>query len=176
LIFRVQHPIDFPGTTVELFGGELNTFGGGVRHATKVSDKFGFKINAQYRRGNEFTLDPVEDADRIATFATTISQPQITPEGYVVDVLGTPEVLLELDDLDPDGDGNPMTNEWFNTAVNATLEMRPTDDVGVTVSGGYNEASAPFSITNKAKDLLKPQNFGDKHVLKLVVCLHSFLR
>jgi len=141
--FITKNPIDFPGTTVELFGGELNTFGGGLRHATKVSDKFGFKINAQYRRGNEFTLDVIEDSTRIKTFATSIFQPAIDSAGYV-DVLGEPELLLDLEDLDPDGDGNPMTNEWFNTAINATLEMRPADNVSVTVSGGYNEASAVF--------------------------------
>jgi len=141
--FITKNPIDFPGTTVELMGGELNTFGVGLRHATKVSDKFGFKINAQYRRGNEFTLDPIEDSLRIQSFATSILQPAISSEGYV-DVNGTPELLLDFDDLDPDGDGNPMANDWFNTAINATLEMRPADNVGVTVSGGYNEASSVF--------------------------------
>ena len=43
-----KSPIDDPGTTVEVIGGELNTFGIAARHATKVSDKFGFKINANY--------------------------------------------------------------------------------------------------------------------------------
>ena len=52
-----KSPIDNPGTALELIGGELNTFGVTARHATKISDKFGFKINAMYRRGDEFGLD-----------------------------------------------------------------------------------------------------------------------
>ena len=66
--FISKSPIDKPGTAVELMGGELNTFGITARHATKVSDKFGFKINAVYKKGDEFTLDLVEDADQIAKF------------------------------------------------------------------------------------------------------------
>jgi len=144
--FITKNPIDFPGTTVELMGGELSTFGGAVRHATKVSDKFGFKINAQHRQGNEFTLDPndPDDAAQIAKFTTTgIFQPGISPEGYVDPTLPA-EPLLTFEELDEDGDGNPMQNDWSNSAVNATLEFRPQDNLGITLSGGLNQASAVF--------------------------------
>ena len=140
--FISKNPIDFPGTTVELMGGELNTFGVGVRHATKVSDKFGFKINAQYREGGEFVLDPkdADDAIQIAKFSNQIVAPAVT--NGVVDVTGTPRVLL--DNLDDDGDGNPMTDDWFNTAINATLEFRPKDNLSIVTSGGFNQASSVF--------------------------------
>ncbi|RMG85300.1 MAG: TonB-dependent receptor, partial [Bacteroidetes bacterium] len=124
--FITKSPIDRPGTTVELMGGELATFGVGVRHATKVSDKFGFKINAQYRRGDEFTLDPndPDDAAQIAKFTTTgVFQPAI--KDGVVDVTLPPEQLLTFEQLDEDGDGNPMQKDWFNTSINTTLEFRP---------------------------------------------------
>jgi len=73
--FISKSAIDQPGTTIELIGGELNTFGGAFRHATKVSDKFGFKVNGQLKRGNEFTLDANDpiDAAQIAKFSRTIS-------------------------------------------------------------------------------------------------------
>ncbi len=144
--FITKNPIDFPGTTVELLAGELNTLGGNVRHATKVSDKFGFKVNAHYRRGNEFTLDPddPDDALQIAKFTTTgVFEPGVSEEGYL-DPLITPEQLITYEELDDDGDGNPMQDDWFNTAMNATLEFRPQDDLGVTLSGGYNQASSVF--------------------------------
>lgn len=144
--FITKNPIDFPGTTVELMGGELNTLGSGLRHATKISDKFGFKINAHYRRGGEFTLDPddPDDAAQIARMTTTgIFQPGISPEGYV-DATLPPEQILTFEDLDSDGDGNPMQDDWSNSAINATLEFRPKDNLGVTVSGGFNQASSVF--------------------------------
>ncbi len=143
--FITKNPIDFPGTTIELMGGELNTFGAAVRHATKVSDKFGFKINAQHRQGNEFTLDPdiPEDAAQISLLTTTgIFQPAVN--GGVVDETLPPEQLLTFEDLDEDGDGNPLQNDWSNSAANATLEFRPQDNLGITVSGGVNQASSVF--------------------------------
>ncbi|MFK7774298.1 MAG: TonB-dependent receptor [Saprospiraceae bacterium] len=143
--FITKNPIDFPGTTVEVMGGELNTFGIGARHATRVSDKFGFKINAQYRRGNEFTLDPNDPSDstQIALFKTSIVNPALTSEGFV-DINGTPTEILNIDDLDPDGDGNPMTDEWHNAAINATLEFRPKDNLSIITSGGFTNASSVF--------------------------------
>lgn len=144
--FITKNPIDFPGTTVELMGGELSTFGTAVRHATKISDKFGFKINAQHRQGKEFTLDPndPDDALQIAKFNTMgIFQPGVSEEGYVDPTLPV-EQLLSFEDLDPDGDGNPMQDGWSNSAVNATLEFRPKDNLGITVSGGLNQSSSVF--------------------------------
>lgn len=142
--FITKNPIDFPGTAVELMGGELSTFGVNVRHATKVSDKFGFKINAHYRQGKEFVLDPDDPMDslQIAKFQTQIVQPAVS--NNIVDPNGTPTVLLTLDDLDTNGDGNPMSDEWFNTSINATLEFRPSAKTSIFTSGGFNSASSVF--------------------------------
>lgn len=145
--FITKNPIDFPGTAIELLGGELNTLGAVARHAGRNENKtFGYKINAQYKRGNEFTLDPNDPMDslQIAKFTTTgIAQPGVTEEGFV-DVLLPTEQLLSFADLDKDNDGNPMANEWFNAAANATLEFRPSNKLGITVAGGYNQASSVF--------------------------------
>ena len=142
--FITKSAIDEPGTSIELIGGELSTFGGSFRHATKVSDKFGFKINGVYKRGDEFTLDPddPDDAVQIARFATSVSEPAVT--NGVVDPTKPGRVLLTQDDLDPDGDGNMMQDFWTQSVLNATLEFRPQDDLSVIVSGGYNSASAVF--------------------------------
>ena len=151
--FITKNPIDFPGTSVEIMGGELSTFGAGLRHAQSNEDKtFGWKINAQYRRGNEFTLDPndPDDALQIAKFIPTnpitgtrgVFQPAVA--NGVVDPLGQPTLLVGLDELDDDGDGNPMQNDWFNTSINTTLEFRPKDNLSMFLSGGINTASSVF--------------------------------
>ena len=142
--FISKSPIDKPGTTIQLVGGELATFGISARHATKVSDKFGFKINAVYKRGDEFTLDGNDpgDAAQIAKFQKTVSDPAIT-DG-VVDVTKPGTVLLSERDLDPDGNGNPMQEDWNQTVFTTTLEFRPQDDLSINVSGGLNNASAVF--------------------------------
>jgi len=143
--FITKNPIDFPGTSVEFVGGSLSTYGANIRHAGRnESGKFGYKINARYQRGDEFTLDPndPDDAAQIAKFQTTIVQPAVS--GGIVDAFGTPRTLLTLEDLDDDGDGNPMQDDWFNTSANATLEFRPKDNLSVFVSGGFNQASSVF--------------------------------
>ncbi len=140
--FISKSPIDKPGTSVELMGGELKTFGISARHATKVSDKFGFKVNAVYKKGDEFTLDSVEDAAQIAKLKKEISSPAIT--NGIVDATQPGRVLLTERDLDPDGDGNPMQDFWESFSTTATLEFRPQDDLSFNVSGGLNSASAVF--------------------------------
>ena len=142
--FISKSPIDMPGTSIELIGGELSTFGGSFRHATKVSDKFGFKVNGVLKTGNEFTLDPSDpdDAIQIARFSRSVSRPAIT--GGIVDATKPGEVLLTEADLDPDGDGNMMQDDWRQMVLNATLEFRPQDDLSINIAGGTNSASAVF--------------------------------
>ena len=133
--FITKNPIDHPGTTLEVQGGELNTFGVAARHATKMSDKFGFKINAHYNRGNEFTLDPNSaDSTLIKTYSNQLTLPAIT--NGAVDI-GKPGTVIN-DNLDEDGDGNPIANNYYNATINTTLEFRPQDDLSVFVSGGFN--------------------------------------
>ena len=142
--FISKSPIDKPGTTVQLIGGELSTLGVSARHATKISDKFGFKINAVYKQGNEFVLDPNDptDAARIALLQDSVYLPAIVND--VVDATQRGELLLNASQVDTDGDGNPMQSTWNQTVLTGALEFRPQDDFSVNVAGGFNTASAVF--------------------------------
>ncbi len=152
--FITKNPIDNPGTTVQVGYGELNTFIGALRHAgTNEKKTFGYKINAQYNRGDEFTLDGSEGTPntsggtdfQLDKFKTQIVKPIIGSDGRVdMTQYNNAPVLLDQNDLDPDKDGNMMQDDYFNVAFNGTLEFRPQDDLSVVLSGGYNEASAVF--------------------------------
>lgn len=141
--FISKSPIDSPGTAVEFIAGQLNTIGGSLRHATKISDKFGFKILAQHRQGDDFTLDPnnPEDAEQIALFRNSVVRPNLNEEG-VVDQTRPGTVLVE--NLDTDGDGNPMAKDWFNTSFSTAFEYRPTDKASINLAVGANSASSVF--------------------------------
>ncbi|MFT6808869.1 MAG: outer membrane receptor for ferrienterochelin and colicins [Saprospiraceae bacterium] len=147
--FLTKSPIDFPGTSFEIMAGELSTYGAAVRHATKVSDKFGFKINAQHRRGNEFEYDPNDptDAAYIGNMLPDQGQgrglyrPGVTSDGFIG---GASELIRSFEELDEDGNGNAMQKDWWNTSLNTTLEFRPKDNLSVNVSGGFNAASSLF--------------------------------
>ncbi|MGB1450029.1 MAG: TonB-dependent receptor domain-containing protein [Flavobacteriaceae bacterium] len=142
--FMSKSPIDYPGTTVELLGGSLNTLGASIRHAYATEDKkFGYKINARYVEGNDFGLDNEEDAEQIATFSRTISQPDITSAGYI-DVTSPGTILLNEADLDDNFDGNPLSTEYRNYSVNAHLQYRPNDDTEAFLSGGLAKGNGLF--------------------------------
>ncbi|MFT5883581.1 MAG: outer membrane receptor for ferrienterochelin and colicins [Arcticibacterium sp.] len=145
--FISKNPIDYPGTTLEVIGGQLNTVGASVRHATASRNKkFGFKVNAHYKRGDEFTLDPndADDAVQIAKFRNTIVNPIINDLGVVSADQSGAKVIYNQSDLDPDGDGNMMQADWWNTSANATLEFRPMSDTKINASGGFNQYSSVF--------------------------------
>ena len=143
--FITKSAIDNPGTSIELLGGELSTFGASIRHAYASKDKkFGFKINAHYKKGDEFTLNASDPADakQIAKFKKSVINPALT--NGVVDVTKPSEILLNQAQLDPDGDGNMMQNYWWNNSINGTFEFRPSQGTKILLSGGYNRSSSVF--------------------------------
>ena len=151
--FITKSPIDFPGTTVELMGGTMNTFGGSIRSAVASKNKkVGFKLNAHYKKGDEFTLDGTEGTknaagvftSQLSKFKTQIVNPKVSELGVIAPSQTGAEVLLTKQDLDPDGDGNMMQDNWWNTAVNGTLEYRPKSYTKAILSGGLNRATSVF--------------------------------
>lgn len=152
--FMSKNPIDHPGTTVELIGGELNTQGAALRHAYAAdSGKFGYKINVKWAKGNDFQLDPDEDADAIASMIAGLTktdangneqagvyQPYVANQ--MVDPTRVGDRLLSFDQMDDNGDGNPLATKYENTAVNAHLEFRPNDKTNAFLSGGYANGGA----------------------------------
>ena len=58
-------PIDKPGTSVSVAGGNRGIFDGAFRQAFRFNDQVGLKVSGQYFRGNDFEYtDPVEDQQR----------------------------------------------------------------------------------------------------------------
>ena len=149
--FISKSPIDFPGTTVELMGGEMSTWGISTRvAAASKNKKIGFKINAHNKRGGEFVLDGSEGTTsagiftrQTSRFRTSIIDPTVA-NGVVSADQSKAKVLLSKADLDPDGDGNMMQDFWSNSAINGTLEMRPSGDTKVVLAGGMNANSSVF--------------------------------
>jgi len=149
--FISKSPIDFPGSTVELMGGEMSTWGISTRVAVASKNKkIGFKINAHNKRGGEFVLDGSEGTTsagvftkQINRFKTSIIDPVVS-NGIISANQSAAKVLLSKADLDPDGDGNMMQDFWSNSAINGTLEMRPSSNTKVVLAGGMNANSSVF--------------------------------
>ncbi|MDP6921886.1 MAG: TonB-dependent receptor [Lutibacter sp.] len=141
--FMSKSPIDHPGTTVEILGGTMNTFGRTIRHASVSKDKkIGFKVNARWVQGDDFELDAEEDADFIAAQYTSIAQPAISGGRVNPALAGT--TLLTLTDLDDNGDGNPLATKYKNYSANMHLEFRPEAGTRAFLSGGFADGGGLF--------------------------------
>ena len=103
--FLSKSPIDYPGTTAETWAGTQSNFGGAFRHAEANSDgTFGWKLNVRYNRGDEFGLDPTEDADQIDDLAVEIREAVLSPQGYVdegASFVSNDNIIQDQKDLDP---------------------------------------------------------------------------
>ncbi len=147
--FMSKNPIDYPGTTVELLAGTMNTKGAAIRHAYASKDKkFGYKINAKISSGDDFELDgtetdPITGANYVDGLATTIFQPFVTPGGYM-DTTKNDGVVKSFAQLDDNNDGNPLATEYSNMSVNAHLEFRPNNTTNAFLSGGYAKGGGLF--------------------------------
>jgi iron complex outermembrane receptor protein len=111
-----KSPLDYPGTTVSVGGGERDVFTGSVRHARRFGDSFAYKVVAQYYTGRDFEFsDPVEiDARNTAILA------------------GASEDTLRIGARDFD-----VQNLAFD--VRADYRFRP--DFVTTVNGGFTRGT-----------------------------------
>ena len=145
--FRTKSPIDYEGNSMSVWAGEMAAIGTEIRVAQANNDKtFGWKINAKVSMGDDFVYDN-EAAITAKTgmpFTTTVRQPAISNK--MVDPVGSlsSRVLLNENDLDPDGDGNMMINDYSNMSFDAHLEWRPSDNSTYKVAGGLNNGRGAF--------------------------------
>ena len=136
--FISKDPFRHPGTTVELIGGERSTFKTAIRHAGHSEDgKIGYKINARYGSGNDFTLDPddPDDASVLSNFKTEVRRGTIT-EGGFVNPLIPGQLLLNVP--------QEQKEDYWAAAVNGQLHFRPDAETQIVGAGGWNAGSAIF--------------------------------
>ncbi|MFL2628519.1 MAG: TonB-dependent receptor domain-containing protein [Candidatus Marisimplicoccus sp.] len=145
--FRTKSPIDYPGNSMSVWAGEMATLGTELRIARANDDKtFGWKINAKVSTGDDFVYDneAAVTARTTMPFATEVRQPAIS--NMMVDPVGSlsSRVLLNTGDLDKDGDGNMLINDYSNLSFDAHMEWRPDDNATYKAAGGMNSGRGAF--------------------------------
>ena len=145
--FRTKSPIDYEGNSMSVWAGEMSAIGTEIRIADANSDKtFGWKINAKVSTGDDFVYEneAAITAKTAMPFSTQVRQPAISNK--MVDPVGSlsSRVLLNTADLDKDGDGNMMINDYSNMTFDAHLEWRPSDDSSYKLAGGLNNGRGAF--------------------------------
>ena len=105
------------------------------------SKTLGFKINAKIAQGDDFQVDP-NDTEFILGQRTSIFQPALS--GGKVDPTQPGSLLLGLEDLDDNGDGNPLATKYKNMSLNAHLELRPNDQTSAFLAMGVAKGGGLF--------------------------------
>ena len=150
--FISKDPFKHPGTTAELIYGQRNTFKVALRHGGhNTNETFGYKINARYGSGNDFTLDPddTDDQDILNNFRTAISRASISNAGNV----NTDESGTKLFDTT-----QTQIPGYWSAAANASLYFRPKNGMEVVTAGGWNAGKAIFY-----NDLGEGQAYGNEY-------------
>lgn len=94
-------PIDNPGTSVSIGGGNRSVFTGALRQAFRFSDKAGLKVTGQYFRGHDFEYrDPSE--------VPSASNPLIAKRDFDIERFGG-EARLDLRPWRDSRDGLALT-------------------------------------------------------------------
>ena len=145
--FRTKSPIDYEGNSMSVWAGEMATLGTELRIARANDDKtFGWKINAKVSTGDDFVYDneAAITAKTAMPFAAQVRQPAISNK--MVDPVGSlsSRVLLNTGDLDKDGDGNMLINDYSNLSFDAHMEWRPDDNTTYKAAGGMNAGRGAF--------------------------------
>ena len=112
-------PLDDPGTAVSVAGGERSLFQGQFRHATRFSDRVGFKVSGQYFRANDWeTRDSVEERARRGCLDEACRQ------------------RIGARDFDAE--------RWGGEA---RLDFRPLENGELIVSAGLNQLGSSIELT-----------------------------
>ena len=136
--FISKDPFRHPGTTIELLYGEKNVFKSALRHANHSKNgKLGYKINARYNSGKDFTLNPGDSLDDVTlgSFQEYISKGFVT-EDLVVDPSVEGDSLFYL--------GQMQENEFWAGAINGHLHYKLGAQTEIIGSGGWNGGGSIF--------------------------------
>jgi iron complex outermembrane receptor protein len=115
LHFLTRSPFGSEGTTVSVGGGERDVAMTAIRHAGSFSEKFGYKLSAQYYQGHDWEYrDPVEEDARADAIAN----------GANPDTLKIGKRDFDIEKI----------------AGEARLDYRATPDMTIILNGGYNQA------------------------------------
>ena len=145
-----KSPIDDPGSTFSVAGGERSVLHINGRTALKLSDQFGFKVSGQYFKGNEWKyLDPVEEAARALADTAFSSWAATQPLG-----LTTPELQQRAARL---------AARDFNISrysLDVRADWRPTEDFSAVFSAGRTDAAKGIELTGIGAGLVDNWMYG----------------
>lgn len=136
-----KSPFTSQGTTVELTAGTLNTYQIAARHAgVSKNEKLGYKVNAFYKRGDEWQYDPNDELDRVQLGRI---------RSRVVSPIDGSVIFENEERTTDDGFTYFVPQDYIEYyGVDGTLEYKASDNLTLSALLGYNSSDFPFWTTN----------------------------
>jgi len=115
-------PIDRPGTSVAVAGGERSVLQGQFRSAFSNGESFGFKLSGQYFQGNDWQYDDPAEVNARAAALTGGADP----------------TTLKIGDRDFD---------QKRYSLDSRMDFRMADDAELIFNAGFNQAVSSIELT-----------------------------
>ncbi|NBC17260.1 MAG: TonB-dependent receptor [Bacteroidetes bacterium] len=122
--FITKDPLNYPGTSVMIGGGQRSTAQGALRHAGIINNRLGYKVVGYYSQAQDWDFDQDDPADLQILCANVDSECTTDEQGNLQPV-----------DLAP----RPDDSEKYYAA--GTLQYQFAPDVQLTGTGGYSSIS-----------------------------------
>ena len=146
--YFTKDPFDYPGTTINVSGGQRGYFGAQFRQAGVVSERFGYKVTGQFARADEWNLNPGLVSPAAIAEAEANEQP-LGPDTREVANYRVYDSRDAVPDgrsvyaIDQDGDGAPdafrlrREDLYRKYNVNGLLQYRVNDETTLSLNGGF---------------------------------------
>jgi iron complex outermembrane receptor protein len=147
-----KSPIDEPGSSVSVAGGERSVLQFGGRTAVRVSEHFGFKVSGQYFKGNEWNYeDPVELAAKQLATTDFRAWSQTQPVNILNDTSELRRRAARLAARDFD---------LSRYSLDARVDWRPTGDFSAILSAGRSNVGQGIELTGIGAGMVDDWMYG----------------
>lgn len=127
-----KSPLDAPGSTFSIAGGERSLLQAQFRTAARLSDQFGIKLSGQYMQAEEWAYsDPVETAEKGKYALSSKFKDNLKVATGISDAEADHRISLI-------GKRNYDIRRW---GFEARADWRPVDGVSLILSGGMTESN-----------------------------------
>lgn len=145
-----KSPIDHPGSTVSVAGGERSVLHIASRAAVRLSDRFGFKVSGQYFHGHDWpSTDSIEQAARQAAMDDFDTWRTKQPRGLTETDLRRRAGRIAARDFDV-----------VRYSFDARAEWRVTPELSVNLAAGQTTGADGIELTGVGAALIDDWTYG----------------
>ena len=147
-----KSPLDAPGTTVSIAGGDRSLMQATLRSAHRLSDQVGFKLSGTYLTAREW---PFTDTDELAERAKFFSADSVFFRQDLMNATG----LTEADARARIATIGRRDRDVQRVSGEGRLDFRPTEDLNATLQAGITSIGSGIELTGLGAAQVEDWNY-----------------